>query len=463
MKMETEHQPPPVGPAATVPPARPPVDFILIFLLLFANLPPESDLEFGKMMGDLAVTGGGWGGFFERSLVENPIGAAQAAAAVALLIVYALAAFRVIARSPGRSILVRRAVLGCLVALFVLLPAMTEISLRFHVEARGHAHDGGVIQTEEALKFFLAGTNPYGADYRNTPMAALEWGPGNPAIIHHPYFPLSFLIHAPFYGPARALWGGYDTRFLYLALFLVPFFLVPKWTDDPDRALALSALWGLNPFLAPHIVQGRNDVVVLVALVVMLHLLMKRRLFAAAIFLGLACATKQFAFLMMPFLLLFLGRKGSTWAGVLREGARRAWPALLPVAVLVLPFLLWDGAAFLDDTVAFNTGSSEVSYPLGGTPGYGGANWVNILGLVESRYHYFPFVIFQALIVLPALALLLRWQRRKNSAASMAAAFSIFLMIFLYCSRIFHVNYLGLVFFLVAAAVLADRFQEEAE
>lgn len=436
----------------------PPLDFIILFLLVFANLPGESDLEFGSMMTDLGRTSPSWRTFFDRSLLDNPIASAQAAFATALLILYGLTAFGVIARGRRWSGRLRAVLLGALVALLVVAPAVVEIDLRFAVGPKGHAHDGGVIQTEEALRFFLAGIDPYVADYRNTPMATLEWGPGNPAINHHPYFPFSFLAHAPFYAAGRAIFGRYDARFLYLLLFAVPFFLVRRWSASGGRALALAALWGLNPFLAPHIVQGRNDVVVLVALLLALHLALTRRWAAAALLFGIACSTKQFALLFAPFLLLLAGRGASSWAGVVKEGARRLWPAAIPLVVFVLPFVLWDAAAFFDDTVAFNTGSSLVSYPLGGTPGYGGANFVNIFALVKSRYDYFPFWIFQLLVVLPALALLLRWQRRENTAARSAAAFSLFLLVFLYCSRIFHINYLGPVFFLAALALLGDRF-----
>ncbi len=436
----------------------PPLDFLLLFLLVFANLPAESNLEFGKMMIDLSQTGEWWGAFFEKSLVENPIASGQAALAVALLILYGMVSFGVIGRGARRNRVIRQLLLGAFVALFVFLPALGEIALRFEAGPKGHAHDGGVIQTEEALKFFLAGTDPYGADYRSTPMATLEWGRGNPAIIHHPYFPLSFLVHAPFYSAGKWVAGAYDARLLYLILFLVPFPLVVRWTKSREKGLALAALWGLNPFLVPHLVQGRNDVVVLTALIVAMHFVIRKKWTTAAILFGAACSTKQFALLLAPFLLLLAGHPASSWVEILRRGARRLWPTLIPLAMFVLPFVLWDPAAFFDDTVAFNTGASEVSYPLGGTPGYGGANWVNIFGLAESRYHYFPFWFFQLVVVLPALALLLRWQKKENTPSRAVAAFSLFLMVFLYCSRIFHINYLGPVFFLVAVAVLADRF-----
>jgi len=432
-----------------------PIDVVLLFLLVLFLLPVESHLEFERDFADLAKTGAFFRGLFEGSLVRNPVSALQVSLAVLFLGIYALAGFGVLfQRSSGRA---RALLLALLVLLFLMVTAAAEIGLRFAAGPRGHAHDGGVIQTEEALRFFLGGDNPYQADYRSTPMAGLPWGPNNPAIIHHPYLPLSFLVHLPGYAIGRALFGAYDTRVLYLLLYAVPFFLIPRWTERKESRLTLAALWGLNPFLGPHLIEGRNDVVVLVMLVIAVHLLLSRRLLASALVLGLACSTKQFAVLLLPFYLVHLGAGAHEWGETLRRGARRALPVLVPIAIFVLPFILWNPAAFLDDTWAFNVGLSEVSYPLGGTPGYGFANWINVFRLVPSRYHYFPFGILQAIVLIPLLWLLLRRQRAEATASALLAHFSLFLLFFLYFSRIFHHNYLGLIFLFLAVLPFAER------
>ena len=124
-------------------------------------------------------------------------------------------------------------------------------------------------------------------------------------------------------------------------------------------------------------------------------------------------------------------------------------------------FVLWDGPAFFDDTWAFNVGLSEVSYPIGGTPGYGLANLVNVFHLAPSRYHYFPFWIFHLFVTLPVGIVLVRWLRRKPTVASTAVSFALFLFVFLFFSRIFHHNYLGPIFFLLAAATFGERLGDE--
>lgn len=436
-----------------------PLDAALLFLLLFLNLPSERLLEFGREMEDLAAAGGPSAGFFEKSLVKNPVGALRCAVSVGLLLLYSLTALGVLFRRRHHA--VRAAILALLVFVVVLLPTTAEISMRFSTGPRGHAHDGGVIQTEEAARFLLEGVNPYAADYRSTPMAELDWGPGNPAIIHHPYFPFSFLAHVPFRAVGNTLFGGYDARVLYLALFAVPFFFVTRWSGDGDRKLVLAALWGLNPFLVPHVIEGRNDVVVAVLLVGAVHFLFLRRTVPSALLLGLACATKQFAILLVPFWVVYAGRKEGGWWGIVRRGAVTALPALVPMVLFVLPFVLWDGPAFFDDTWAFNVGLSEVSYPIGGTPGYGLANLVNVFHLAPSRYHYFPFWIFHLFVTLPVGIVLVRWLRRKPTVASTAVSFALFLFVFLFFSRIFHHNYLGPIFFLLAAATFGERLGDE--
>ncbi len=443
--------------------ARFPLEFLILFLLVFANLPVEPELEFGRMLGDLSLSGDGWARFFERSLIDNPLGAIKTMVAVGLLLVYGLGAFGVFGLSPAGRRRFRVVMLGLFVLLLVVLPIAAEISLRYDVTPRGHAHDGGVIQTEEAVRFLAGGKNPYEADYSGTVMGELEWGEGNPAIDHLPYFPLSFLIHAPFLLAGGGPGNGYDARYIYLAAYFLPFFLVVRWARDPDSRFALAAIWGLNPFLVPHLVQGRNDVLVTAFLVVAVHLVATRRVAAAAVFLGLACATKQFALLFLPFFALLVSGGRGDWRERAMRGLRATAPAIIPLMLLVLPFFLWNPAAFYEDTFAFNTGSAKVSYPLGGTPGYGIANLVNLIPLVKDRFEYFPFWVIQVPVLIPLLFLLLRRQLKRNTPATALISFTLFLFAYLFLSRIFHVNYFGPIFFFLAAVPLAETLQEQDE
>ncbi len=157
-----------------------------------------------------------------------------------------------------------------------------------------------------------------------------------------------------------------------------------------------------------------------------------------------------------------LGWNAGTWRGTLRAGARAALPALIPIGIFVMPFLLWGPSAFFDDTWAFNVGLSEVSYPLGGTPGFGFGYLLAALRAVPSIYHYFPFGIVQIPILLPLGWILLRRQRADGSVSSLLVSFALFLFAFLFLSRIFHHNYLALIFFFLAAPVFGERLHANA-
>lgn len=439
------------------------LDTLLLTLLIFLILPVESDLEFGNWFGDLAKTSAGWAALFETSLIKNPLAALWVAISSLLLLVYAFVSFGVMGGgSPGMgntgvagssrgvfSLLVRRIILGLLVVLWVILPLHWETSLRFELGPKGHAHDGGVVQTEEAARFFLRGENPYAADYRSTPMATLEWGPKNPAIIHLPYLPFSFLAHVPFLSLADSAGVQYDARYLYLVFYLAGGLFVSRFSRDPERRHLLSMIWYLNPFLVPHLVQGRNDVMVLTLAVAAISLLRAGRVLPGVIFFGVACATKQFAVLLVPFFVLFAVGRGIV--------PRKLLPGILVAALFLVPFVLWGPGAFWEDTVDFNTGRAEVSYPLGGTPGYGVGNVANVFAWVENRYDYFPFWLVQVPAAMIAFALLFRWIARSPSSRRFFAASALFLLTFLLFGRIFHLNYWGPVFTFFALAALGEE------
>ncbi len=441
------------------------LDILILTLLVFLLLPMESDLEFGAWLGDLAKTSDSWSAFFEHSLIKNPLAALWVAFSSFLILIYAFASFGVIGSGAGGpavgvagvvgssrnvfSLLVRRIVLAAFVLLWVVMPLYWETNLRFDLGPKGHAHDGGVIQTEEAARFFLRGENPYAADYRSTPMATLEWGPKNPAIIHLPYLPFSFLAHVPFLSVADGAGLRYDARYLYLAFYLIGGLFATRFARDPERRHLLAIIWYLNPFLVPHLVQGRNDVMVLSLVVAAIALLRGGRVLAAVLLFGVACATKQFAVLLAPFFVLFAVGRGIV--------PRKLLPGILAAALLVGPFFFWNPGAFWEDTVDFNTGRAEISYPLGGTPGYGFGNVANVFAWVENRYDYFPFWLVQAPLALMAFALLFRWIARSPSARRFFAASALFLLTFLLFGRIFHLNYWGPVFAFFALAVLAEE------
>lgn len=353
-----------------------------------------------------------------------------------------------------------RAKLGlivCLVFTTVVASSSFSVLLRHVTGPASFCHDGGVIQTEEATKYLLAGRNPYVEDYVDTPMA--EWGlEYRTALYHYPYLPWTFLFSAPFYLSSQALLGWYDERFVYLLLFLVVLLVASRLGRDPAPRLCLVMVLGLNPIMGSDIIFGQNDVFVLAWVVLSVYLLERGHDTWSLVMLGLACASKPTAWFLVPFYVLYLVRRAgfSTRHEIKPLGLfvlRRIAPLLVVLVLLLAPFALWDFGAMFDDVWRWASGTAEVPYQI---TGWGLANFVLALGLVESRLDYFPFWIPELLICLPLFLYLLRRQWRHNSIASMLYHYAFLTLAFFYTSRFMNENYLGYLLAVLAIAFFAD-------
>ncbi|MCA9523468.1 MAG: hypothetical protein KC609_20980 [Myxococcales bacterium] len=297
-------------------------------------------------------------------------------------------------------------------------PLIGQIWLRANVDRARFAHDGGVLQTEIAALGLLEGQNPYGRDYSKTPMARSGYsGSGNwrwmgyrqnPALRHYPYLPLTFLAALP--GIEIASWFGarWDQRGLYALAFLALIVLVGALAPPGEQRRLAVALVALNPLLIHDLVRGYSDILGLALLVASLVALRQRRIALASALLGAACATKPFAWLVVPFFVaLWLGeRRRQTPRPSHLSGLSPLWPGLVVVLVLVLPFCIWDLRAFVGDIFAFNAGTASLPadrYPIRGFHGYGLAAWLLYVGAVDSVRASFPFVLVQVLVVAPIL------------------------------------------------------------
>src|SRR5207244_1872264 len=127
-----------------------------------------------------------------------------------------------------------------------------------------YIHDGALM-VEEASRKFLAGMNPYVADYLDTPM--FFWPMiNNPALYHLTYFPFMFLVTGPFVWFFDHFGFVWDQRYLYLPAYIGTLALVPFIVQGTARRLAMTAAIALNPQLFPFVVEGRNDFFVLLFL-----------------------------------------------------------------------------------------------------------------------------------------------------------------------------------------------------
>ncbi|MFQ6015388.1 MAG: hypothetical protein ACE5NP_08100 [Anaerolineae bacterium] len=338
------------------------------------------------------------------------------------------------------------------------------ILLRRVAGPASYTHDGGVIQTEETIKYILAGKNPYVEDYVETPMA--EWGLDyRTALYHYPYLPFTFLFSVPFYLGSQFLLGWYDQRFVYLILFALTLYLVPRLVKDRTNSLALTMILGLNPIMGVDIIFGQNDSFVLFWIVLSLYFLLsslKRWLrgygsLLSTVAFALACASKPTAWFLVPFYFIHrLDRQEISPRRLitLLPGLKgQITVFLLTVFILVLPFLVWDPAAFVDDIWGWSSGTSATAYQI---KGWGMANLVLALGLVQSRLDYFPFWILEVIICLPLLIFLLWRQMRVNTVNNVLSHGALLALTFFYFSRFLNENYLGYILALLALGYFLD-------
>jgi hypothetical protein len=350
-----------------------------------------------------------------------------------------------------------------IIGLLVIGKSMLLVNLRHLSGPASYSHDGGVIQTEVTIQYFLQGLNPYVEDYINTPMA--EWGFSEyrTALYHYPYLPWTFLFSTPFYLAITVLTGWFDQRLVYLFLFVVTLLLAQNLVQNPQEKRLAVILIGLNPILGVSLIFGENDPFVLAWIVMGLWLLQKERPLLGSAAFGLACASKPTAWFLVPFWLLYVLRDcwgdrlippPADWGKHLRVLAQRSWS--LPVAALLVmgPWFVWNPEAMYDDVWRWSAGIGPTGYQIWG---WGASNYVLAFGWVADRFEYWPFTIPAALVGLPLLFLLLHRQVKLNSMAVMLQGYSLFLLVFFYLSRFMQPNYLGFILALLTLAVLVPE------
>lgn len=351
-----------------------------------------------------------------------------------------------------------------IIVITVFAPTGKLILLRRQSGPASYTHDGGVIQTEAVIQFFLQGKNPYVEDYLNTPMA--EWGIDfRTALYHFPYLPWTFVFSTPFYLLSQAMLGWYDQRFVYLLLFALTLALAPALARYRQDRLVLLMLLGLNPIMASDVIFGQNDSFILFWIVLALWLWQRgrenstarRRWWAvSALAYGLACASKPTAWFLAPFYALLLtGSETLQWRELPRKATvilPRAIPVIVVFLLLTLPYLAWDADALADDVWRWSAGTAEMPYQI---RGWGLANFVLALGWVESRLSYWPFWIPELLIALPLLVLTVARQMQHNGLSAACWGYGLLLFGFLFASRFLNENYLGYILALLAIGALA--------
>lgn len=390
----------------------------------------------------------------------DPVSLMLIVAAMGLLVVYGVVDSFEEERRAKTIYRMKLALIYGIITLLVFGKTILLINLRHLSGPASYAHDGGVIQTEATIDYFLNGLNPYVEDYVDTPMA--EWGFGEyrTALYHYPYLPWTFVFSAPFYLLSRGLLGWFDQRMVYLPLFALTLVLTQWLVGERRGKLIALALVGLNPILAVSVIFGENDPFVFFWIVLALWLVRSthsgRRLTASAA-LGLACASKPTAWFLAPFWLLYLLREdweGRSWPERMVALWQQAWPLPVVFGLCTLPWFIWNPDAIVDDVWRWSAGQGPTSYQIWG---WGASNLVLAFGGVADRFQYWPFIIPELLIGGPLLWFLLRRQLRQNTMGTMLYGYGIFLLAFFFVSRFLQPNYLGYLAAVLTLAFLAEE------
>ncbi len=170
-------------------------------------------------------------------------------------------------------------------------------------------------------------------------------------------------------------------------------------------------------------------------------LVARRRLLWAGAALGVAVLMKQFAFVALPFLAVAVLQREPR-REVLRAGAVFAAVA----AAGILPFVVWDPAAFWADTIEYGGKTYRIV-------GYGLSGLLVKAGLIDRRTDPYPFLPLLVLVWLPLTAWLLWVQRKARDLWVAPAGFAVSFFFLIFLGRVFHTSYL--VWSLVAMAMAA--------
>jgi glycosyl transferase family 87 len=255
---------------------------------------------------------------------------------------YVAGALAVLAVRPRASVRIRTWVAAAVFAAAALVPLGLEATWRSTSGAGLHAQSE-VLVVEEAAKALLDGRDPYAATFLHGSLAARPYG----TRTHFPYLPGMAAFGLP-----RALDGRTplaDARVWFALVTLAALALAVAargLRTGPGALLRCTQVLLILPTGALFLATGGDDIPVLGLMLASVTLLNRGRGAASGLLAGLAACLKQTAWPMLPFLFLAAGR----------DRRRFAVPLIGLLLVLVLPFALWDPAAFVEDAVRFPLG-----------------------------------------------------------------------------------------------------------
>lgn len=330
-----------------------------------------------------------------------------------------------------------------------------------------------VLQEEAAMRFLLMGKNPYKETYVETPMkdwhySELGRDAVNPALFHFVMPPWYLLFPFAFYVVTIPMFGYFDGRMALLFAMAGILVIVLRWFKNHQVGRITAVLLALSPGAVQFFIEGRSDVFALFWFLWSVYLLDRKSYFWSAVVFGLALLSKQTIWFAAPFYLLYLYR--STMSSRLpAEASAKAgifWQGIMIIAAVVLvlagPFLWWDAKAFIDSVVLYVSGGTAAGYPVSG---YGLGMVLYDLGIIKDIHAYYPFILWQIALGVPAMIISLRFMAKKLRISRLFVGYAVTLLVVWYVSRYFnnsHVVYVGTLFILGVLKDLDERQYEKS-
>jgi hypothetical protein len=323
----------------------------------------------------------------------------------------------------------RRWFLALLVTVALMGVWMIKASPRPHIDV--------VTVHQVAISALRAGQNPYATVfpniYRDPNLYAPELVQGNQILFGLPYPPLSLLMAVP-----GKVWFG-DMRYAELISLILGAGLIGFASRSVVAPLA-AALLLLTPRSLFILEQGWTEPFAIVWLGATIFTAL-RAPFLMPWMLALLVSVKQHLVLAVPFALLVLPRPFE-----LRAAIRLLWPSLFVPALIALPFVIWNSAAFFHSVVwvqlvePFRPESLSV------------LRLLLDLGVPLDRDH-----ILVAVLPLLALtfSLIVAWQRAPRTPAGFATGLGLALLLVTVTSKKAFCNYYFLIIAVFCAALAA--------
>jgi uncharacterized membrane protein len=364
-------------------------------------------------------------------------------AAIIVLIVYIFFDYRCHQTNLSMDKVYKKKIFLVIVLISIFLVGYLFVSYKnSKKQVMGYTHDE-IILTEYAMRNLLQGRNPYVESYFNTPLAesyskiyiVAGYEVFNPALLHYAYLPAQFILPIPVYLLLLKLFHWYDHRIFYFFCILGILFILFKLVKDYQRRLLLLIIFFFNFYFLFYSYYGFNDLQILFLLLACLYFLKKQKILISSIFLGLAIASKQTAIIFIPFYLLYIFKQGDfDWKSGFKRLFLPVFLLIFTAALIIIPFVVWNKAAFIDDVFNYQNGKSLVSCPING---WGFSYLIYQMHQVKSVFEYYPFLVWQVLIVAPLVIFLLIRQLKENNLKRLVLNYALSLLVFWFFSRYF--------------------------